>query len=44
MEIPVYVLSVLLLIPVEEEGLQRAYGERYAVYQRTVKRLLPPLY
>ena len=40
----VYFVLVLLLIPVEEEGLQRAYGEPYAVYRRTVKRLVPLLY
>ena len=40
----IYVLLILSLIPVEEEGLRRAYGERYAVYQKTVNRLVPLLY
>ena len=40
----VYVLLVLLLIPLEEDTLRRAYGERYAVYRKTVNRLVPSLY
>jgi protein-S-isoprenylcysteine O-methyltransferase Ste14 len=39
-----YVLLIVFLIPVEEEGLRRAYGGRYAVYQKTVNRLVPSLY
>ncbi|HNY38833.1 MAG TPA: isoprenylcysteine carboxylmethyltransferase family protein [Bryobacteraceae bacterium] len=40
----IYVLLILMLIPVEEEGLRRAYGEPYAVYQAAVKRLVPSLF
>jgi protein-S-isoprenylcysteine O-methyltransferase Ste14 len=40
----VYVLLVLLLVPFEERGLERAYGERYAAYRNTAKRLVPLLY
>ncbi len=39
-----YVLLVLLLIPVEEEGLRRAYGKRYVLYSDAVKRLAPPFF
>jgi protein-S-isoprenylcysteine O-methyltransferase Ste14 len=39
-----YVLLVLLLVPSEERGLQRAYGGRYAAYRKAVKRLVPLLY
>ena len=37
----VYLVLIVLLIPVEEEGLRRAYGERYAAYQQEVKKVLP---
>lgn len=40
----IYVVLVLLLIRVEERGLQKAYGGRYAAYQKTVKRLVPLVY
>jgi protein-S-isoprenylcysteine O-methyltransferase Ste14 len=40
----IYVALVLLLIPVEERGLEQAYGERYAAYEKSVKRMIPPLY
>jgi len=40
----IYVVLVLLLIPVEERGLQKVYGERYAAYQKTVKRVVPSVY
>lgn len=37
----IYCILILLLIPVEEENLLRAYGEQYALYQQKVKKLLP---
>ncbi len=40
----IYVLLIILLIPVEEDGLRRAYGERYLVYEGKVNRLMPHLY
>jgi protein-S-isoprenylcysteine O-methyltransferase len=40
----IYVLLILMLIPVEEAALRRAYREPYAVYQGAVKRLVPFLY
>ncbi len=38
-----YLVLILLLLPVEEEGLRRAYGERYAAYRRATGTLLPSL-
>jgi protein-S-isoprenylcysteine O-methyltransferase Ste14 len=40
----IYFLLITLLIPAEEEGLRRAYGEPYIVYQRRVKSLVPLLF
>jgi protein-S-isoprenylcysteine O-methyltransferase Ste14 len=40
----IYVVLILALIPFEEEGLRRAYGERYVVYRDAVKRLAPPFF
>jgi protein-S-isoprenylcysteine O-methyltransferase Ste14 len=36
-----YLLLILLLIPVEEESLLRAYGGQYEAYQRNVRKLVP---
>jgi protein-S-isoprenylcysteine O-methyltransferase Ste14 len=40
----IYLLLITLLIPAEEEGLRRAYGEPYTVYQRSVKSFVPLLF
>jgi protein-S-isoprenylcysteine O-methyltransferase len=40
----IYFVLITLLIPAEEEGLRRAYGEPYIVYQRRVKSLVPLLF
>jgi protein-S-isoprenylcysteine O-methyltransferase Ste14 len=32
------------LIPLEEDGLRKAYGEPYAVYQNKTSKLVPLLY
>ena len=40
----VYLALILLLIPMEEEGMRQAYGEQYVTYQRKVKKLLPLFY
>ncbi len=37
----IYLMLIGLLIPGEEEGLQRADGEAYRAYQQKVKRLIP---
>ena len=37
----IYFVLIILLIPAEEEGLRRAYGEQYIAYQQRVKRLFP---
>ena len=37
----IYLVLIILLIPAEEEGLRRAYGEQYILYQRRVKSLVP---
>jgi protein-S-isoprenylcysteine O-methyltransferase Ste14 len=37
----IYLVLILLLIPVEEESLLRAYGEQYTAYRQKVKRLIP---
>ena len=39
-----YLLLILLLIPREEEGLRKAYGEQYIVYQRKAGKILPFIY
>jgi protein-S-isoprenylcysteine O-methyltransferase Ste14 len=40
----VYVALLLWLIPYEEEGLRRAYGDEFFAYQKRVKKLIPLLY
>ena len=40
----IYLVLILLLIPVEEEGLQRAYHERFIAYRQHTRRLVPFLY
>jgi protein-S-isoprenylcysteine O-methyltransferase Ste14 len=40
----VYLGLILLLIPVEERGLQKAYEKQYNPYQRNVKKLIPFVY
>jgi protein-S-isoprenylcysteine O-methyltransferase Ste14 len=40
----IYLALITLLIPAEEEGLRRAYGEQYTAYQQKVKRIAPLLY
>jgi len=39
-----YLVLVLLLIPMEEEGLARSYGDRYAGYRQKTKKLIPLVY
>jgi protein-S-isoprenylcysteine O-methyltransferase Ste14 len=40
----VYLVLFLPLIPLEEEGLRKAYGEQYVAYQKETKRLVPFVY
>jgi protein-S-isoprenylcysteine O-methyltransferase Ste14 len=40
----IYLVLILLLIPMEEDGLRKAYGEQYAVYQGKARRLIPFVY
>ncbi len=40
----IYLVLIGLLIPVEEDGLQKAYGEQYVAYQHKTKELVPFVY
>ena len=40
----IYLVLIVLLIPAEEESLQRVYGERYLAYRQKVRKLVPFLY
>lgn len=40
----VYLMLILLLIPMEEDGLRKAYGEQYVVYQKKARKLIPFFY
>jgi protein-S-isoprenylcysteine O-methyltransferase Ste14 len=37
----IYLGLILLMIPVEEKDLQKAYGERYRAYQKATRKLVP---
>ena len=39
-----YLVLIVLLIPLEEEGLRQAYGEKYVVYQQKTKKVIPFVY
>ena len=40
----IYVVLILVLVPAEEVGLRRAYGEQYAALQKETRRLVPFVY
>jgi protein-S-isoprenylcysteine O-methyltransferase Ste14 len=40
----VYFVLILLLIPLEEEGLQKSYGEQYSIYRQKTRKLIPFVY
>lgn len=40
----IYVALVLVLVPAEEEGLRKVYGEQYFAFQQETRRLIPFLY
>jgi protein-S-isoprenylcysteine O-methyltransferase Ste14 len=40
----IYVALIVPLMPFEEEGLRRAYGDQYVEYSRRVRRLVPFVY
>jgi len=40
----IYLVLILLLIPMEEDRLQQAYGEQYIAYQQKAKALIPYVY
>jgi len=40
----VYLVLIFLLIPVEEDGLQQAYGDLYGSYQQRTRKLIPLVY
>ncbi len=40
----IYLLLILLLIPVEEESLLRAYGDGYSSYRMSVRKLIPHVF
>ena len=37
----IYLVLILLLIPVEEQGLQQVYGSQYIAYQQKIRKLIP---
>ena len=40
----IYLLLILVLIPVEEDGLQKAYGEQYVAHRKKTSKLIPFVY
>jgi len=40
----IYLGLILLLIPTEEAGLRRAYGDQYSAYERKTRKLIPFIY
>jgi protein-S-isoprenylcysteine O-methyltransferase Ste14 len=40
----VYLVLIFLLIPVEEDGLRKAYGKPYVSYQQKTRKLIPFVY
>jgi len=40
----IYLALIIMLIPMEEDGLRRAYGERYVAYQQRSRKLIPFVY
>ena len=40
----VYIVLILLLIPAEQDGLRKAYGEQYVSYQQKTRKLIPFVY
>ena len=40
----IYLVLIFLLVPVEEDGLVKAYGERYVAYRRKARRVVPFIY
>jgi len=40
----VYLVLILLLIPMEEDGLRKSYGEQYRIYRQKTRKLIPLVY
>ena len=40
----VYLVLIFLLIPVEDDGLRKAYGDQYVTYEQKTKKLIPFVY
>ena len=40
----IYLVLMIPLIPMEEQGLQKAYGGQYAAYRQRVRKLIPFVY
>ena len=40
----IYLVLILPLIPMEEDGLQKAYGGQYVAYRQKARKLIPFIY